>query len=294
MPDRPHKLERGGRAEGPHDMSWIHRVTGLPPKGCSLLYLAAAGLSLSACADVMPRLAQGLGLAEEPQQVEIERDQREYLQKSQHEMGKLLSKQLAENKELEKKVAGLQLQLLEKEARLRDSGRRFEAAILEVVRAKAKLRSWGSKAEAASNLAEAEVALKDLKGQSAGGDQYAASSKAEELLRLAAQEFEQENYGGALYLSSQAKTLLQDSRGDSVNHENLPLLQGEVAFDLPLSLRTRGRSNLRAGPGPEFKILAALEDGVQLVGHAYKGRWIRVRVTDEQVGWIFYRLVEVP
>ncbi len=294
MPDRPYKLERGGGAKGPRDMSWIRRVTGLPPKGCSLLCLAAAGLSLSACADVMPRLAQGLGLAEEPQQAEIERDQRQYLQKSQHEMGKLLSKQLEENKELANKVAGLQLRLLEKEARLRDSGRRFAAAVLEVVRAKAKLRSWGSKAEAASNLAEAEVALTDLKDQSAGGDQYAASSKAEELLRLATQEFEHENYGGALYLTSQAKSLLQNSQEGSVNRETLPLLPGEVAFDLPVSLRARGRSNLRAGPGPEFKVLTAVGDGASLVGHSYKGRWIRVRAVDEWVGWIFYKLVEVP
>ena len=81
----------------------------------------------------------------------------------------------------------------------------LDEAIQEVVRAKAKLRSLESKAEAASEMAEAEIAVKALKAQLAGQTRNPELIKAQELLKMSAQEFKKENYGGAVYLTSQAK-----------------------------------------------------------------------------------------
>ena len=69
-------------------------------------------------------------------------------------------------------LAKLQLRLLERDAQIKQLEERLNSqqemldeAIQEVVRAKAKLRTLESKAEAASEMAEAEIAIKALKTQ---------------------------------------------------------------------------------------------------------------------------------
>lgn len=90
-----------------------------------------------------------------------------------------LTKQTTANQELEGELARLQLLLLEKEAKNKDLDQRLDEAILEVVRAKAKLRSLESKAEAVSTLAEGEIALKALKANVPGMEKDADFLQAE-------------------------------------------------------------------------------------------------------------------
>jgi len=79
--------------------------------------------------------------------------------------------------ELEERVARLQLLLLEKDAQVRLLNQQLEAGILEVVRAMAKLRGLDSKAEAASNLAETEIAMKSLPKGRRGGHRIPTSRR---------------------------------------------------------------------------------------------------------------------
>ncbi len=65
--------------------------------------------------------------------------------------------------ELEQKLARTELQLLEKEAQLSELQARLDDARQEVVRAMAKQQSLASRAEAASGMAEAEIALQSLR-----------------------------------------------------------------------------------------------------------------------------------
>jgi chromosome segregation ATPase len=113
---------------------------------------------------------------------------------------------------LEEESGKLKLLLLEKEAQMKEMGARqtslhmkLDEAIQEVVRAKARLRSLESRAEAASNMAETEVALKMLKSQKPDVADSPEFVQAEQLLKMSTQEFRKENYGGALYLAGQAK-----------------------------------------------------------------------------------------
>ncbi len=96
----------------------------------------------------------------------------------------------------EDNIAKLQLRLLERDAQIKQLEERLNSqqemldeAIQEVVRAKAKLRSLESKAEAASGIAEAEIAVKALKAQLAGQTPNPELIKAQELLKMSAQEF---------------------------------------------------------------------------------------------------------
>ena len=196
----------------------------------------------------------------------------------------------AASRELEEKVAELQLHVLEQETQIRELQKKLEEAMQEVVRAKAKLHSLESKAETASTMAEAEIALKALKARMAG--QGSEAAQAEQLLKMSAQEFEKKNYGGALYLVSQATGLVKAGEARLQSQGQIPARAGELLFAVPLSLRVLKTSNVREGPGPSFKVLFTLERGIQVVGHSYKGQWVRVEDQQGRAGWVFYGLVE--
>jgi Bacterial SH3 domain len=201
-------------------------------------------------------------------------------------------KQAAANHDLEEQLARLHMSLLEREAQVKLLTQKLDAAILEVVRAMAKLRSLESRAEAASHLAETEIALNVVERESAGREKLGDAVQAEKLLAVAGQEFQKQNYGGALYLTTQAKGLLKSGPGvRGGGTETLPKVDGEVPFSLPLPLRVLSRGSVREGPGHNFQVSFAVAEGAPVTGHSYKGMWVRVRNDDGRLGWIFYNLV---
>jgi len=194
----------------------------------------------------------------------------------------------------------LKLRLLEKEAQFKEMEARqaslhmkLDEAIQEVVRTKARLRSLESRAEAASNMAETEVALKTLKSQKPDVADSPELVQAEQLLKMSAQEFRNENYGGALYLAGQAKDQIR------LSHTQLPgggerrvqLMPGEVPFALPLDLRVIKTSNVREGPGFDYKVTVTLAPGSLFKAYSYKDQWVRVEGENNLKGWIFQNLV---
>lgn len=237
-----------------------------------LCLLIVAGTLLSACAGATQ---------EQSAQVLAEREKLE----------KVYQKLTATNQDLEGKLARLQLLLLEKETLNKELNKMLEEAILEVVRAKAKLRSMESKAEAASTLAEGEIALKALRAKVAGLEKDTDFIQAEELLKASGLELKKENYSGALYLATQAKVIINQGQERSRGREKTTMIPGEVSFAIPLPLRVVGPSKVREGPGPDFKVLFALKEGAELVGYSYKGPWVRVRAEDGRDGWMYYNLI---
>jgi cell division protein FtsB len=204
----------------------------------------------------------------------------------------------------EDNIAKLQLRLLERDAQIKQLEERLNSqqemldeAIQEVVRAKAKLRSLESKAEAASGIAEAEIAVKALKAQLAGQTPNPELIKAQELLKMSAQEFKKENYGGAVYLTSQAKGHIRagqirlEGREKVAPIKRLPPFKGEVFFALPLPLQVLRTSNLRKQPNRESKVITTLEKGTPLIGYSHKDKWVRVTSEDGTYGWVFQTLV---
>ncbi len=187
--------------------------------------------------------------------------------------------------------ANLYLLLLEKKAYIARLAEQIEKVVSEVVRAKAKLRSLESKAEAASNLAESEIAVESLKARGIAWKSDPSVVKAERLNKLSALEFEDGNYGGALYLTGQAKSLIEGAWARSTDQEKSAMVEGEVPFLLPLTLQLLNKSNVRTGPGSDFGILFSWESGTAIVGHAFKGQWVRVTNDDGLGGWVLYKSV---
>ena len=194
---------------------------------------------------------------------------------------------------LEQRAARLELKVLEQEAQVDELQSRLDDARREVVRAMAKLQSLATRAEAASGMAEAEIALQALRA--ANGNNAPPSPEYEQgsqLLQLATTEFDQQNYAGALYLATEAKNAAAAGRGRVASDDRSATRRGEVPFALPLQLQTTGRANVREGPGAGFKVLFTLETGVPIVAYSYVDQWVRIRDDSDRPGWIHQTLVD--
>ncbi len=194
------------------------------------------------------------------------------------------------NPELEERLARLQLQVMEKDAQLVALQDKFDAAIKEVVRSMAMLQTVATRAEAASGMAEAEIALEALRA-AAGAVGALELAQAQRLLEMSGAEFNDENYGGSLYLASQARSVARTGEGRFRGGSAQSLRPGEVLFAVPLQLVTVSRSNVREGPGTQFGVVFTVEANAPLVGHSYTDQWVRVSTDDDRTGWIFHSLV---
>ena len=193
------------------------------------------------------------------------------------------------DRSLVQRVPELQLQLLEKEAELAEVREQLEGAIREVVRSMARLQSLATRAEAASAMAEAEVAVQQLETR-AGGRSTGEYTQAKRLLDMSGAEFNRQNYGGSVYLANQAKSAAATARGRLAEAAG-DAVPGETRFSVPLRLQVTARSNVREGPGTRFAALFALDRGASVMGHSYVDQWIRIVDGQGRRGWIYYNLV---
>lgn len=195
------------------------------------------------------------------------------------------------DKDLEQRVSRLELSLLDREAQVEDLQNRLEETRREVVRSMAKVQTLATRAEAASGMAEAEIALQTLRSSSRGTPSPDVTRVAK-LLQDASNEFNKQNYGGALYLANQAKSTAGVGRTRSSSGDAASLRPGEVAFAVPLELQASARCKLREGPGTTFRVLATLESGTRLTGLSHVDQWVRVSADSGATGWVFWNLVQ--
>lgn len=190
---------------------------------------------------------------------------------------------------LERESSRLRMSLLERSAQLADAERRLGEATTEVVRQMARLRSLATRAEAASAIAEAEVTLQQLRGR-AGQQLPPEARQAEEALRAGSAAFDTENYGGAVYLATQAKRAATAGRG-RLAESGATARAGERALAVPVPLATTSRANLRASPGGAGEVVATVPAGTSLTAYAYAQDWIRVTMADGRGAWVHQGLV---
>jgi hypothetical protein len=189
--------------------------------------------------------------------------------------------------DLQRQIADLGLRLLEKGAQVEELQTRLDDARREVVRAMAKLQSQATRAEAASGIAEAELALQSL-------STTAAAEAVTEVQRLMAQssaEFDRENYGGALYLANQAKSAATTAHGQLARAEQGSPRAGERALALPLHVETTASANVREGPGVRFAVLFKLPARTPVVAYSSTEQWLRIADDSGRRGWISQSLI---
>lgn len=195
--------------------------------------------------------------------------------------------------EVDKRAARLELQLMARDAQIEDLQLRLEDTRAEVVRAMAKLQSVASRAQAASAMAEAEVILQTLK-TSTSQDPPPEVTQVTRLVRQSSTEFDKQNYGGALYLANQAKTVASSYRG-RLGMNNQEARPGETLFAVPIKLKTTTKGNVREGPGTNFSVSFSADANSSITAYSYADEWIRI--TDDssgRSGWIHRTLVARP
>lgn len=193
----------------------------------------------------------------------------------------------AANAQLEDRIARMQIELLERDVLLADLRDQLEATRLELVRNMARLQTQATRAEAASGMAEAEIALETLR-RAPDASGLPELERAEELFQQSSTEFDAENYGGALYLATEVRNTVRSGRarlGDGA------LREGETRFAVPVPLRTTGRSNIRSGPGLDFEVVYTADPSAPLTGRSHTSQWVRVVDAEGREGWIFHTLV---
>ena len=194
--------------------------------------------------------------------------------------------------ELERRLGRAELRLLEKEAQVAELQTRLEDARDEVVRTMARLETLNSRAEAASGMAEADVAVQALRVAN-GGAQTAEYAQATRLVRRSSTEFEKRNFGGALYLANQARALAIAGRARLTAGRGA-LRPGETPFAVAVRLRAANRGNVREGPGTSFPVMFEMESGGALTGMSYLDDWVRVVDDAGRAGWIHRSLLARP
>ena len=167
---------------------------------------------------------------------------------------------------------------------------RLEDTRDEVVRTMAKLQTLASRAEAASAMAEADVALQSLKANG-GGQQLPETGQVSKLVQQSNEEFNKQNFGGALYLANQAKSIAGTARARTAAGSRGASRSGETPFAVPIRLKVTSRGNVREGPGTSFAVVFAVEAGNALTGYSYTEDWVRVSDEQGRGGWIFRSLI---
>ncbi|MBW8772280.1 MAG: SH3 domain-containing protein [Gemmatimonadetes bacterium] len=185
------------------------------------------------------------------------------------------------------------VQLLERNARLADMDRRLTEATTEVVRAMARLRTLATRAEAASAIAEAEVTLQQLRGR-AGQQAPPEVAQAEGALRSASQAFDAENFGGAVYLATQAKRIATAGRGRLADAGSTTMRPNERPFALPVPLTTTSTANLRSSPTGSASVVTTVPTGTALTAYSYEQDWLKVTTADGTSAWVHQSVVRSP
>ena len=193
--------------------------------------------------------------------------------------------------DLDKRAARLELQLLARDAQIEDLQTRLDDTRAEVVRSMAKLQSVASRAQAASAMAEAEVALQTMRSSNQDPPE---ASQVSRLVKQSATEFDKQNYGGALYLANQAKTVATLYRG-RLGSNNLEARPGDTLLAVPIKLKTTTKGNVREGPGTSFSVSFSADAGSTITAYSYADEWIRISDdTSGRSGWIHRTLVSRP
>jgi len=192
--------------------------------------------------------------------------------------------------ETERELARTKVQLLERNARIADMERRLSEATTEVVRQMARLRTLATRAEAASAIAEAEVTLQQLRGR-AGQQAPPEVAQAESSLRAASAAFDGENFGGAVYLATQAKRTATVGRGRLAEAGSTSSRPNERPFAVPVPLVTTSNANLRATPSGSATVVTTLPSGTALTAYSYEQDWLKVTTADGRSAWVIQNVV---
>jgi len=189
---------------------------------------------------------------------------------------------------LRQELANRDAEVRDLRAKEREQVKVLQETTREAARAKVKLRRLATQVDAASYLAEVEVALQSQRTSPGASTNAPLLALAQGLLEATAAPFAQGDYGSVMDRTAQAEQLGNVAADNQVRSGSRPRPRapGEVAFQVAISLKVTIDSNLRRQPLPKSPIVSVLRKDSPLVAHAWKGNWMRVETADGRSGWV--------
>jgi hypothetical protein len=188
-------------------------------------------------------------------------------------------------------IARLRQELATREAELKDlrasqreQVKAVQESTREVTRAKARIRRLATQADAASYVAEVEVALEAARA-TPPTSQSPLLGLAQAFLEAAQAPFAQGDYASAMDRAAQAEQLIA-AAAEGAPGASRSRVTGEVLLQVRIPLKSRAESTLRREPAQRAAVVATLPKDTSLVAHAYKGAWMHVETEDGRFGWL--------
>jgi hypothetical protein len=203
--------------------------------------------------------------------------------------------------EQNREVARLRQELANRDAELRElrSSQRDQVKVLqestrEATRAKVKLRRLATQADAASYIAEVEVALDSARAAAGEDAKSPLLGIAQGMMESTAAAFALGDYGAAMERAAQAEQLVTAAADERERSAAPPRGAGELPFQAAVTLRAIDDSKMRRQPRSKAPVVVVVRKDTELVAVAYKGSWLRVVTPDGRSGWIAQRQVAAP
>ncbi len=195
-------------------------------------------------------------------------------------------------------IARLKQLLAEKEslienqqAHQQEQAKELQATTSQATRAQVKLRRMATQTDAASTLAEVEVAMETLMSAGITPSQQGMQAQAQRFLDAADAAYAKGDFAMTVDRATQSREIiemLQSRRtGKTASLRRVP-----ITFEAPVPLRTRTDCNLRQLPSGRSRIVTVLKKGSALMAVVYQGNWLRIETEDGQTGWVLNTLVE--
>jgi hypothetical protein len=192
-----------------------------------------------------------------------------------------------------REIARLKQELAAREAELRDlrSNQRDQVKVLqestrEVTRAKVRLRRLATQADAASYIAEVEVAMATLRSSLGANATPPLMMLAQGILASTAAPFAQGDYGMAMETAAQAEQLLALVAHYEVRPGSRDRVPGEVPLQVSIPLKVNVDTELRRQPLARSPVVDRVKKDVLVIARAYKSPWMQVETVDARAGWI--------
>lgn len=201
--------------------------------------------------------------------------------------------------EPQREIARLQQLLADKEAEIsnlraqqQEQGKLLKETTSQAARAEVKLRRFATEADAASLLAQVEVAMAKLRSTPGAERDAAQQGEAQRILDGASAAFAKGDYDASVDLATQARQfidMLADHRNGSGADKRAT---SEVPFKAAIALRMKVDGNLRRQPRANAAVLGVLQKAAPVTARAYQGEWLQVQTEDGNLGWVLNSLVE--
>jgi hypothetical protein len=185
---------------------------------------------------------------------------------------------------LRQELAARDAELKELRASQREQVKAVQESTREVTRARARMRRLATQADAASYMAEVEVAL-DAAQQSTAAAQSPLLGLAQAFLDAAQAPFAQGDYGMAMERAAQAEQLVA-AAAEKAALGPRSRVAGEVLLQVRIPFKAKSESRLRREPAQGAAVVATLPKDTAVVAHAYKDAWMRVETEDGRFGWL--------